>query len=230
MSFTNKLSLLQRTVNTLQEELADYRRMLATQPPPPSPPAPTPTPPKVKVKKEPDSFDGDVTKAKTFRRQLFVVFTTRPANFTDNQAKILYALSFMRDGNVEAWANHQIDQIIGKLNSPAPTNHFASFAAFMTEFNAHFLEKDEKAKVQHAIAHLRQGALTCDEFIAKFEAIEHLTDYDEKALISFFKLRCNRPLIDQIYHMERLPTTLAEWKKSAALFDNRHRQRELEFK
>lgn len=174
----------------------------------------------------PDIYDGDVSKSKSFKRQLLLYFNARGSEFATTKARILFALSYMRGGNAGPWADVKLDYIEKKQSGPMPYFPYASWNTFINDFDERFAEKDEDEKARHKLRMLVQGSQTADEYVAKFETIEDLTGYNDQALIGEFKNGLNKALVDRIYLLDVMPTTLSGWKKYSTRFDQRFRQRQ----
>jgi hypothetical protein len=120
----------------------------------------------------PDIYDGDVSKSKSFKRQLLLYFNARGSEFATTKARILFALSYMRGGNAGPWADVKLDYIEKKQSGPMPYFPYASWNTFINDFDERFAEKDEDEKARHKLRMLVQGSQTADEYVAKFETIK----------------------------------------------------------
>lgn len=68
------------------------------------------------------------------------------------------------------------------------------------------------------------GTSSCEKYVATFETLEPLVGYNEGALIELFKSGLAKDLLDAIYRMEEMPTTLKRWKAMAMRFDRQFRE------
>jgi hypothetical protein len=166
----------------------------------------------------PDTFDGARAKAKTFLRQLFLNFEGRRAAFPDDQAKILFALSYMRGGTAGPWADLKVDEIV---DGRPP---YATYNEFRTAFSARFGDPHEAANAATQLKTLRQDKMTADELIAKFQELAPLTGYNSIVLMDLFDEALNAKLRERIYNSEVIPTTLDAWYAKASLLDNQWRR------
>ena len=78
------------------------------------------------------------------------------------------------------------------------------------------------------MTHLKQGTLTIDEFMAHFEELEYLTDYNDVAYIQEFKRICDPKIIDLLVNKIPTPVTLKQWKDQASILDRQRCRREEE--
>jgi hypothetical protein len=172
----------------------------------------------------PDVFDGDVSKSKTFKRQLTIYFSARGNEFDDHKARIMFLLSYMRGGNAGPWAERRLDQIERDGRTHPPTYPFSSYADFIDLFDERFLERNEKEKAQFKLKRLRQGSGTTEEYIAKFETLEELTEFNDQALVDIYKAGIPFSIMESIVRMVNMPTDLKGYKKYTARFDQQRRQ------
>jgi hypothetical protein len=183
----------------------------------------TPAPNKFKANL-PDVFDGNVSKSKSFKRQLTIYFSARGNEFDDHKARIMFLLSYMRGGNAGPWAERCLDQIERSSRRRPPSYPFVSYDSFLDLFDERFLERDEAEKARYKLKYLKQGSGTCDEYVAAFEALEELTEFNDQALVDIFKVGINQSLMTTIVKMENMPRNLAGYKKFATRFDQQNRQ------
>jgi hypothetical protein len=188
------------------------------------PVAATPVPPKYKAQ-VPDVFDGDTTKSETFLRQMLLYFSARGDEFAADRNKIVFILSYMRGGNAGPWADVQVDRIQKAMEAiPQDPFPFNTYSDFLDLFNDRFAEKNKAEKARFKLKNLNQGSSSCEKYVATFETLEPLVGYNEGALIELFKSGLNRDLLEAIYKMELMPSTLKRWKTMAMRFDRQFRE------
>jgi hypothetical protein len=175
--------------------------------------------------KEPDIFDGDITKSRTFRRQLFIYFTAQKDLFSNEERKVIFALSYMKGGNAGPWAEIQYDKMeTAAMNQKA--GPFPTYNDFIAAFNDRFAEKNEAEKARHAMTNLKQDKLSAEEFISKFETLEPYTELGDVGHLYFLKENLRNWIVDQVFLMDPMPTTLAGWKEKAIRLDNQRKMRD----
>jgi hypothetical protein len=216
----------------LQEQIQQLQAQLAAVPalPPADPPAPPhiplpppnlnpvppvlPPPAQLKIKiATPDTFTGDRNKADSFLSQLYLYFNARPADFPTDGQRILFALSYMKGGTAGPWADRFVEQVEAG-QPPAQT-----WADFRESFRRTFADPDPGATARLRMSQLRQGTRVVDLYIAEFQELAARTNYDDVAHIDHFERGLSRRLIDAIYLMNNMPTTLMEWYQAAQKFD-----------
>ena len=112
----------------------------------------------------PEPFSGDKTKFSAFLRQLKLNFIADPTSFVNDQAKILYALSFMRDNTAGAWSEAFIDEAISK-------NSWDSWNDFEAKLAKSFGDPNEHRNAQDALDSLRQGKRTAEDYFLEFDQL-----------------------------------------------------------
>ena len=95
---------------------------------------------------------------------------------------------------------------------------------FIDTFKAIFGDPDRQATARHKLALLKQGAKPAEQFIIDFEILESEANLGDGALTEHFKKGLQPRLVERIFGLETLPTTLREWKDYARRFDRHHRQ------
>src|ERR1700677_4607154 len=81
-------------------------------------------------------------------------------------------------------------------------------------------EKETKTQLPITkMTHLKQGSMTINELIVKFEELEYLTNYNNTAHIQDFKQICDPQIIDLLVNKIPAPVLLSEWKDQAATLD-----------
>lgn len=222
------------TMEHLQQQIAQMQQLIDalihTQSPNP-PPAPQPTtlnsstssnvaattPSSVKVA-TPDIFDGTTSKADTFLSQLTLYFHGKRLH--DDSDRIIFALSYMKEGNAGKWAKQKVIEY-GKIGSITTT-----WDEFVVEFQKTFGDPDPANTARHKLAQLKQGNQTADQYVASFREWKDDTGYNDAALVEQFKKGLHSALVDKIYGLSDMPTTLEGWITWALKFDRQWRQRE----
>ena len=109
-------------------------------PPGPNPPVPPGNPPilpplipvapggKGKIK-DPEVFNGDRSKTRSFLNQLFLLFTARPHDFVNDYTKVATALSFMEGENINYWKDTVIQRAEEEVQPGVPRG-FDTWAVF----------------------------------------------------------------------------------------------------
>lgn len=164
------------------------------------------TTPKIKVA-EPNEFDGSPNKYRDWLRQLLIYI--RAKKITDNEEKILLALSYMKTGTASAWATHFFDQHISQ-----PVVDFGTWDAFKVQLDSVFEDKTHGRKAREKLETFRQGNLKIDDYLSRFEslAVDAGIEKNDSELIRLLERNIRPEVIDVIYTVSPLPTTYQNYK------------------
>jgi hypothetical protein len=185
----------------------------------------TPAPNKLKVA-EPDVFDGTPAKFRDFKRQLFVYYEGR--GITDDKEKILFALSYMKQGLASKWAERFVNQAI------APTTPtWGTYSEFLTKLAASFEDQTTSSRAREDVEHYEQGKKRVDEYMTKLEQLFTDAGLDsvgnDKEQIRLLERGASKAIVGAIYGSGTVPTTFKEYKEkilSIGRLQERWRQQE----
>jgi hypothetical protein len=209
-------------------------------PPPPLPPN-KPGPKSIKVN-PPEVFSGDRSRAKPWAVQIANYIFLRPEEFHGGEwAKIFFALSYIRGGTAGVWAEqvmevcHRYDPNRDDVNNPQTGRRepppwpllVTNMDALIMAFGQRFGDPNEKENAQIKLMGLKQGNRTVAEYLADFNSLVHLTNFDNDALILCFRGGLDRRIVSQIYWNNiPVPSTLERWQTLALAYDQNRIQHE----
>jgi hypothetical protein len=173
--------------------------------------------PKSRVAK-PDPYDGSAEKLDTFLRQLFLCFSDDAVYFADDNRRIRFALSHMKEKFALQWAN----RVIGEMEDG--TLRFFSWTEFKQAVIRAFSNTNKKEQAQRKLESLRQGGKAAEEYFVEFEEYKALAKYNDEAYVAILKRNLNPGLVRRIYELESIPTTYEKWKDYALRFDQNYRE------
>jgi hypothetical protein len=162
----------------------------------------------------PDPFSGDRKKAKSFLRQVLVYVAGKSDEFPDDSTKVLFMLSYMKDGLAGKWGDARATSWYVLQSEPVPT-----WMAFLRLFGDQFRDTQEAETARSELDSLSQGCLSADEYILMFQEIAALTGYNDVALVDKFERGLHSALRKRIYDLPDVPTTLEDWYKYALRFE-----------
>ncbi|KAF5324415.1 hypothetical protein D9619_011182 [Psilocybe cf. subviscida] len=166
----------------------------------------------------PEPFDGSMSKAESFLSQCLLYFYGR--GITSDFNKVICALSFMKAGNADKWARMKIQQLDPNFCEEV------SWEVFVSEFRATFGDPNPGATARHKMNQLKQGTSTADQYVADFRLLVQDTGFNDAALVEKFQNGLNSSLVDRIYNLPQMPSTLEGWISWALRLDRQWRQRE----
>ncbi|KAJ8463053.1 hypothetical protein ONZ51_g10506 [Trametes cubensis] len=193
-------------------------------PGPPGPPGPDPDPEpqgapgnalqgqgKGKIK-DPEVFNGDRDKTRSFLNQLFLLFTARPHDFVNDYTKVATALSFMEGDNINYWKDTTIQRAEEEIR-PGVSRGFDSWPVFKRNFLLAFAPVDE---VDDSMVNLTTIQLkdysSVDEFNARFMDLALKGKIlDPAAQLALYRNALPEYLLKKISMSYPPPTTIEEW-------------------
>ena len=145
-------------------------------------------------------------------------------DFQTDRDKILFALSFMTEGQAEKWSQNYVDWVINENNED-----FGTWAYFRREVAKSFENKNLRSEAQNKLDNLFQGRWTAEEFFQQFELLRREAGFTEKEhhtyLIALIEKHMDGALIDQMYTTIPLPTDYEVWRERITAFDSMKRRR-----
>ena len=223
------LGLLQQTIMQQQAQINQLLHIIQTQQqaaPTPAPvpvtvTAPTPTtpnrPPRIPP---PDLFDGTMGKTDQFIRQLTLYMSVCGQEFSTVAQKVSFALTRFTGDYAGVWADLTANSRL------AGNEAYSSFDDFIADVRKTFGDPDVASTARFKLRKLKQGKNTAEEYGRQFKAIASKTGYDEVAKIERYSDGLNKDLVDAVYKLAEMPTTLDKWMSWAEKFDRQWRQRE----
>lgn len=206
----------------LMEQIASLTaqvQALQSTAPAPSTPAPSsPTPGPILKVNPPDVFDGSISKTDSFLKQCQLFFIGR--RIQNDVDKIVLALSFMKGGTAAAWA----DRFMTLMES-GDADEYGTWDTFKAHLLQSFGDPDPAGSARFKLSQLKQGSLSAEEYVSKFNELKDRTLYNDAALKEMFQEGLNSKLVDKIYDLPEMPTNLKEWQTWATKFDRQWRQR-----
>jgi hypothetical protein len=165
----------------------------------------------------PDVFDGNIKNTDAFLSQLALYFNGKKVE--DDGDKVIFALSYMKGGTAGPWAKLKVKEF-GK------TGVAQDYDSFIAELVSTFGDPDPATTARHKMDLLKQGSNTADQYISSFREIKDDTGYNDSALVEMFERGLNSSLVDKIYNLPEMPTTLLGWFQWSSKLDRQWRQRE----
>ncbi|KIJ34503.1 hypothetical protein M422DRAFT_233468 [Sphaerobolus stellatus SS14] len=147
----------------------------------------------------PDVFDGTISRSSAFLNQLSLYFKGK--KITSDDDKITITLSYMKGGTVGPWIKDMTERLI--------TEEELRWVTFTKEFKDSFGDPDPAGTAGREMDLLKQGTHTADEYVASFNELKNDTGYNDAALVDKFEKGLNSALVNKIYSLPDMPTTLS---------------------
>lgn len=141
----------------------------------------------------PSDFSGDRTKGRAFLNTCNTYLRLCPQDFASDQEKILWVLSFMKEGRAARWA----DQIFRWEEKNEGCMRFLDWKDFLEEFEGHFLPVDSEAAAINRLegTDYFQRNRSVEDYLDEFlELISDSGYQDNKTIVIKFR-RGLRPTI-----------------------------------
>jgi Retrotransposon gag protein len=187
------LTQLQQQNATLCQELNDMRNQgshiagfvsAAVQQTLQQNPLPAPTQSTHEAKgADPKPFSGDRKKTESFLCSVQLNIALQPRVYLTELHKILYTLSWMKDGTAGAWA----ESLSTSFLDPEAHNPYNTFEGFLLAFEGAFGEPDREFTTRSQLRNLKQGKMSAEEYMVHFDALAGRTAFGEEALISAYQ-------------------------------------------
>jgi hypothetical protein len=175
----------------------------------------------------PTPFNGDRTKTNCFLHEceLYIAgktkeFETGTPAVVDNDLKIAFVISYVKDGPAAAWAERYTARPSHGTNVVAPNKTKAlDYNDFIREFKETFKEHNKGETTRMLLSKLRQGKFSVDAYNDIFNGYATDANYNDEALCFMYMQGRNESIHNQIMLMSTLPTTLQDLQDKASKFD-----------
>ncbi|EEB89564.1 hypothetical protein MPER_12321 [Moniliophthora perniciosa FA553] len=169
--------------------------------------------------KPPPTFTGDRDAAEGFLKSVKLNLRMNKQMYDTDERKILYTLSYMNGGTAETWKNNALDEIFDEEKDEDEEE--LTFQIFEKKFRERFEPFDKVATAQRKMETLRMkrdegGA---DEYVNKFRELANKTEFDDAALIVYFRRGLPENLARRVMSHNPRPTTIDNWMDLAKLYD-----------
>ena len=166
---------------------------------------------------QPTTFNGDLTKARGWFNNAQLYLLVNKETYNDDDRKIAFTLSFMREGSAALWALTEMEAAF-KRNPPS----FRSWGDFLNRFSTSFILENTK---DQAIAWMTMTKVDKKtpllEYISQFKNNAALSKINnEDVLINFFSRGIPPTLMRRIYGMDTVPTTIDKWYQQTLHFQH----------
>jgi hypothetical protein len=177
----------------------------------------------------PTPFDGDRTKTNRFLHECTLYISGKPKDFetgtpptANDDLKIAFVLSYMKDKTAATWAERYTARPISGTHVVAPNKtKAASYQAFIDEFKETFKEHNKGETTRLLLSRLKQGKYSVDTYNDTFNNYTADANYDNEALRFMYMQGLNESIHSQIMLMSVIPTTLQDLQDKASEFDIR---------
>ena len=143
------------------------------------------------------------------------------AILSTDEKKITVALSYIKGGDAEIWAN-------GFTNEKLAAENFGTWKNFLDKFQQQFGPTTTESDAITKLKNLYQDKLTAAEYWMQVNALIGRAKLQKKEDYVFLKriitTRMNWPLIRQCFALNDVPSTYESWQSQTIKFDNQWRE------
>ena len=166
---------------------------------------------------QPPTFDGDPAKARGWFNNTQLYLLVNKDIYNDDDQKISFVLSFMREGSAALWALTETEATF-KRNPLS----FGTWQDFLNKFSASFILKNTKDQAITWMTTTKVDKKTpLMEYISQFKNNAALSKINnEDVLINFFSRGIPPSLMRRIYGMDTVPTTIDKWYQQTLHFQH----------
>ena len=243
MDIDSRISTLETGQQTTQTQLEEQKTLLETilkqiatlHAPVPSLATPAPTltlhPPsadaattsttKSRLKPgTPSDFDGDRTRGRAFLNSCELYFAMCASEFTNDQSKVLWMLSYMKSGRAAVFADRTL-----RYQSKNQSLRYPTYELFRKNFVMMFCPENEATSAIICLESARyfQGSRNVDSYIDEFESLVDVSGYtDAIAIVVKFRRGLNAVIQDRIAesgHDRPADDDIEAWYSTARRFD-----------
>ena len=166
---------------------------------------------------QPPTFNGTPEKARGWFNNVQLYLLVNKDIYNDDDRKIAYALSFMREGSAALWSLTETEAAL-KRN---PLN-FGTWQNFLNKFSASFILENTK---DQAIAWMTTTKVDKKtplmDYISQFKNCAALSEIsNEDVLINFYSRGIPSFLMKKIYGMDTVPDTIEKWYQATLRFQH----------
>jgi len=172
----------------------------------------------------PDHFDGKPENLKRFIQQCELTFRANPTQYDQDDRKIIFVLSYMKEGAAKVWKENYIDSTI-KIDED--DDEFTdTYMDFKRGLETDFRDVDSKADAQMKLESMYQGNRSIQDHNAHFhrQLTRSGVDRNEQLLMNYYVRSLNDGILNAVWKRNPVPETLSQWMSAAQDEDVKFRQ------
>src|ERR1700731_3563713 len=165
---------------------------------------------------EPECFNGNLANLRRFKHQYGIFLCANKESYPGDEEKIMFVLSYMKEGSTELWAGSYIDKAVVLKN-------WGNWEEFTAQLEHNFTDRNEVRCAMERLDSQKQGREGASVYFLQIE--QHATAARINLLEDLHAiLRCerglNKDLVDWIYAGGLIPNTYAGYHDHAIALDN----------
>ena len=171
----------------------------------------------------PKEFTGEQNDLMLFLQDIDLCLKLNSKIYNNDDKKIVFMLSFLTDGPAKIWKEsfltEKIKDRVYKLRT---------ITDFIKALQVVFAPTNAGGSARAALQSLEQTG-TADEYVSQFQILAGTSGITEVILlIKYFMEGVKPTILDKIYALEKVPTTISRWYTKATWIDNQwHHSQEI---
>jgi hypothetical protein len=142
--------------------------------------------------------------------------------FKEKESMIWFALSYMKGGEAELWANSYVNKALEE-------NDWRMWETFLDSLAKDFGNSEEPRQALEDMAKLVQGRCTASEYFLRFEQLARVAGVNVNwypNTILYMEKNVQHALIDQLYQSDTLQNNYQDYKQRIIAMDEMRWRRE----
>src|SRR6267378_5231865 len=169
----------------------------------------------------PSEFDGDHSKANTFRNQfnLYRITNIDAEQMTNPMKRTALFLRFLKGPNVKDWVRKWTNWIVEQYNLGHPSTDEYYWNQVALGFENAFQDTGARERAEDKLRHLNWMPNEVDTFIAQFESLAEEAGNlpNAQPTLTLFALKLPGSMVNHIYKVVQ-PQTFQDWADTARQF------------
>jgi len=145
--------------------------------------------------------------------QLALIFSSDPARYSMDNAKIVYAVSYL-SGSAADWFEPHLRKDTGHIS-------FTMYEAFVRSLKNAYDDPDTRATAERKLHNLKQRDEDCSAYHAEFSTYATTLNYNDMTKIFFFSNGTNQGLKTALSYQASPPDTFDEFVQLCIKLDNK---------
>lgn len=178
---------------------------------------------KIKDIADPAPYDGKPEGLDAFFGQLELVFESAPIHYATTPhatRRILYTLTWMKEGPAKEWAEEYRQDRRERMNVIGFAEH--TWDVFFKLIKDRFEDPHRQRKAQERLLALKMTG-TAEEYFSKYQVDKRIANVGDSTHVMIVQQNLNTALVEKILSMETVPTSYDDWKKNAVRLDHAYR-------
>jgi len=173
----------------------------------------------------PPEYDGNKRNFNQFWQRVHLFIDGNPSQFTTEQTKIVFVLSYLAKGDAATWAESFVTAKMDEAQRNNKTGiDYGTWAAFSQEFQGAFKSQNAQKDALHDLNTLRMKNNSAEDHVALFKTLVTRSGLKEETdIIRKFEVSLADHIRERI-NLGDEPKDLKDWYEKAVQTDNRFRR------